>query len=64
MEHFEANEERTFKFLKDYKQIKKGMYLKVPTIRYTGQVHIDEIWQELEELLKNKTVTEVKNFNL
>jgi len=49
-----------FKFIKDYKQFKKGMYLEVPNKRYTGQTKLKIIYKELEEILKNKIIKQIK----
>jgi hypothetical protein len=45
-----------FKFLKDYKQFKKGMYLEVPNEIYTGQIRLLTVWAELRYLLKTKCI--------
>lgn len=48
--------EITFQFLKNYKRFKKGMYLRVPYYRFTGQIKLEEVHKELRQLLKNKII--------
>ena len=50
-----------FKFLKDYKNFKKGMYLEVPAKRYSGQIELMGTWLELKKLLKNKCIEEARD---
>jgi len=47
---------QTIKFIKDYNNFKKGQYLEFPKKRYTGQIYLEIIWQEVYYLIKNKIV--------
>jgi len=45
-----------FKFNKDYKGFKKGQYVELPDKRFTGQIHLMVMWEELRYLIKKGIV--------
>ena len=47
-----------FKFLKDYRQFKAGVYIEIPKHRYTGQWEVKIWWDELTELINGGILEE------